>query len=195
MRQHRWLIGMFTIVLVGCSNAQASNVMSSVTPAPSVKPLPSVTPEPSVIPFPTATPEPSVKPLSLETASPIVLTAVPLATATQIEPPTLEPPTVVPPTIDLATATAAVPSADQLPLEACQQAVRAEATQYNIVEFSPNLMRVTPINSNTWELVSTATASFANPTSRTFELLWSCEVTLDANQQWLINKVYYTSEW
>ena len=150
---------MFTIVLIGCSNVQASNI------TPSVIPLPTATPEPSVIPFPTATPEPSVKPL------------------------------VMPPTIDLATATTAVPSADQLPLAACQQAVRAKATQYNISAFSPHLMRVTPINSNTWELVSTATVSFDNPNSATFELLWSCEVTLDANQQWLINKVYYTSEW
>ncbi|GAA5528280.1 hypothetical protein [Herpetosiphon gulosus] len=184
MRQRRWVISLFTIVLVGCSNVQASNI------TPSVIPLPTATPEPSVKPLPSVTPEPSVKPLPLETTLPIVPTAVPLATATQIEPPT-----VVLPTLELATATTAMPSADQLPLEACQQAVQTEATQYNISKFSPDLMRVTPINPNTWELVSTATVSFDNPNSATFELLWLCEVMLDANQQWSINKVYYTSQW
>lgn len=184
MRQRRWLIGLFTIVLVGCSNVQASNI------TPSVIPLPTATPESSVKPLPSVTPEPSVKPLPLATASLIAPTAVPLATSTQIEPATLKPPTAIPPTIEVE-----VPSADQLPLEACQQAVRAEATQYNISKFSPELMRVTPINPNTWELVSTATVTFANPDSASFELLWLCEVTLAANQQWLINKVYYTSQW
>ncbi|WP_110513654.1 hypothetical protein [Herpetosiphon llansteffanensis] len=48
MCHQRWLIGMFTIVLVGCGNPLQSNIT------------------PSVIPFPTATPEPSVKPLSMQ---------------------------------------------------------------------------------------------------------------------------------
>ncbi|MBM7844451.1 hypothetical protein [Herpetosiphon giganteus] len=183
MRYQRWLIGLFTIVLVGCTNPLQIGI------TPTVIPFPTVTPEPSVIPFPTATPEPSVKPLSLVTASPFVPTEVVLATATQVVPTEVALATQIVPTPEL-------PTTPELPLAECQQAVQAKATDYVLIEFSPELMRLTPLSENSWELVSTVTARFNNPSvNATFELLWSCKVSLDAAQQWSIDDVYYTSEW
>ncbi len=85
---------------------------------------------------------------------------------------------------------------EQLPLAECQQAVQAKATDYILIEFAPDLMRLTPLGENSWQLVSTVTARFNNPGGNaTFALLWSCKVSIDAAQQWSINDVRYTSEW